>query len=211
MTSANATGYYETGETEDYRVIVDNYPLTVNLLSFDVQLDADETVSLDWQTSGEENFMGYEIERSSDNSNWSVLSFIYATGNGNSTNNRYAVKDTHPLIGKSYYRLKMLSINNKYRYSDTKTITIEKKNAVINIYPNPAASVIKINILTATNNSAEIILFDNQGKAVYKQTAEVRRGSNTFELPGINRFNKGIYFVHIIINNERHIEKLILK
>lgn len=126
MTNTNPTGYYEDGETEDYTVLVDDFPLTVNLLSFNAKLVANDKVKLDWKTSGEENFNGFEIQRSTDNVNWTVLGTMNATGNGSSEENDYFYTDLNPLPSKSFYRLRLISGDGKFRYSEIRTITVKK-------------------------------------------------------------------------------------
>jgi hypothetical protein len=50
-------------------------PLPITLLNFTVTKQGDNA-QLNWSTSSEENNKGFEIQRSTDQSNWTVLNFI---------------------------------------------------------------------------------------------------------------------------------------
>ena len=210
MSSANATGYYENGETEDYRVVVDDYPLKVNLLSFDAKTTADDKVKLDWVTSGEENFNGFEVQRSADNINWTVLTTVFATGNGNQSENDYAYIDLQPLPGKSFYRLKLVSGDGKYRYSEVRTVTIKRGLQQIIVSPNPASDVATVSVYSLLDAESEISIFDVSGRLVYSQAVTVSKGLNKTDLPVVKNLNSGLYLVQVRIRDEVSVEKLII-
>ena len=53
MTPSNPTGYCTSGAVEEYRVLGDNFPLTANLLAFDVEATGRKTGKLDRKRAGE--------------------------------------------------------------------------------------------------------------------------------------------------------------
>jgi len=101
MTASNPTGYYNDGETEDYRVLVDDFLLPVTLLSFSARAINSTTVRLNWITTSEDNLAGFEIERSADGINWSTIAFVNAKGNGQTADNNYLYNELQALKGKS--------------------------------------------------------------------------------------------------------------
>ncbi len=210
MTNSNPTGYYEDGETEDYTVLVDDFPMTVNLLSFNAKLTTDEKVKLDWKTSGEENFNSFEVQRSADNINWTVLGTVYSTGNGGSQENDYSSMDLQPLPSKSFYRLRLVSGDGKFRYSEVRTITIKKGIQEIALSPNPAAEVTTLSVLSLVDTDAGITISDMKGRLLYEQAVGVSKGMNSISLPVIQRLSNGIYIVQVRINGESMAEKLII-
>ncbi len=211
MTSSNATGYYGDGETEDYRVLVDNYPLKADLLSFDAKIALNNTVELKWISTGEENFKGYEIQRSADNINWSTLEFINAKGNGLAAENNYAYNDLRPLTGKSFYRLKLVSGDGKYKNSEIRTLTFKKGIQQIGLSPNPAADKAVMSVIVSLDAPAAILVTDISGKIVYKQSAFLRNGVNNIDLPVVKQLGSGTYFVQVTVNDERLTKKLVIK
>jgi len=209
MTNAKSTGYYEDGETEDYRVLVDDFPLAVNLVSFDARVITDNNVKLEWSTTDEVNFTGFDVERSADNGTWTKLETVFATGNGATGNTNYTYNDLHPLHGKSFYRLRLIS-SDQFRYSDIRTVTINKGIRQLIITPNPAKDKAELIIQSYENADASIQVFDAVGKLVYRQINRVQNGSNTIELPFVLKASDGIYFIQVRMNGEMLTEKMII-
>lgn len=210
MNSARATGYYEDGETEDYRVLVDNFPLSVNMLSFEAKLITDKHVKLEWTTTGEDNFTGFEIERSADNNNWIVLGIVPATGNGSSNVNYYLYNDLNPLNGRSFYRLRLISGSGQFRYSETRSILIKKGIQQMILSPNPATDKASLIINSFAASEASIHVFDVNGRLVHQQIAAIQNGINTIDLPFVARVESGLYFIRVNMNNESVTEKLVI-
>lgn len=211
MNNTNPTGYYNHGETEDYRVLVDFYPLSVNLLSFNAKLVSPKHVELNWKTTGEENFSGFEILRSGDNNNWVSIGFVNAAGNGASAENAYLYNDLNPLKGKSFYKLKLINNDGKYKNSEVRIITIKSGISQITLLPNPASDKAMLQITTSSNSSVYVTITDMNGRRVHKQMGTLNRGFNTIDLPVANTLSSGTYFVTIKIKNESYTQKLIIK
>lgn len=211
MTSSTPTGYYDHGETEDYRILVDNFVLKANLLSFNAKMTAIDNVELKWFSTDEENFNGYEIQRSADEINWSALGFSTAKGNGLAAEISYVYNDQRPLTGKSFYRLKLVSSDSKFKYSDVRMITNRKGVQQITLLPNPSSDKVWLVINTLTNTEALISVTDQSGRMLNKQNSVVPKGTNKIELPVADRLVSGIYFIRIEIDNELFIKKLVIK
>jgi len=210
MNSSKSTGYYEDGETEDYRILVDDFPLSVNLYSFDAKAVNNEIVHLNWITSTEVNMSRYEVQRSSDNINWQVLTTVSAAGNGMTSQNIYALDDRQPLSGKAFYRLRMINNGGKSWYSDTRTVIIWKGIGDFILSPNPATDNVTLTIYSHVNAEAIISITDLSGKHIQKVIAPVDKGINRIDMP-VQRLNSGLYFVRIQVGEDRAIEKLIIQ
>jgi hypothetical protein len=211
MTSSNPTGYYDHGETEDYRVLVDNYPLKADLLSFAARVVSANQVELNWKTTGEENFSGFEVLRSADNVNWTNLGMVNATGNGASGENTYTFDDYRPLTGKSFYKLKLISNDGKFKNSEVRKITIQTGAPLIVLMPNPATDKASLQITVSSRSSIQTHITDMSGRVVYRQTGVLNNGNNTIDLPVVGKLSNGTYFVVMNIKNETYIQKLIIK
>ncbi len=210
MNNTRSTGYYEDGETEDYRILVDNFPLSVNLLSFDASLISDKNVKLQWTTSGEDNFTGFEIQRSADNMNWTVLGTVFATGNGSSSVNYYSYNDLNPLGGRSFYRLRLISSAGQSRFSEIRAILIKRGIGEIVVSPNPATDKASLMINSFTAAEASIYVFDVSGKLVHRQVSSVQNGINNIDLPFIRSVESGMYFIQVSMGGESVTEKLVV-
>jgi hypothetical protein len=210
MTNSNPTGYYDHGETEDYRILVDSYPLKANLLSFYAKVVTSDNVELKWNTSGEENFTGFEVQRSANNSNWISIGTINAKGNGLAGENNYIYNDSNPLKGKSYYRLKLISGDGKYSNSEVRTITIQKGIQQITISPNPAKDKMNLFINSNINAQVAVTITDMSGKSVYRQYASVKKGINNIDLAVTKKISSGTYIARVVINEEVFTEQIII-
>jgi hypothetical protein len=208
MTSANATGYYRGGETEDYRVLVDNVVLAVDLMSFDAET-INNSVKLTWNTADEKNLDGFDIQRSADNNTWTSIDIVAASGNNRVGLNSYNYTDVKPLAGKSYYRLKLLSGDGRQKYSDTRTI-IFKGIEEFSISPNPAASNATVYINSLVNTTGTLRLSNINGQVILDEAHKIRKGANTIDLSAAGRMPGGIYIVQLRVNDEVFTQKLII-
>ncbi|MCC6720605.1 MAG: T9SS type A sorting domain-containing protein [Bacteroidia bacterium] len=173
--------------------------LPVKLISFNAKYDK-ETVNLDWTTASEINNSHFEVQRSNNKTDWTVVGTV--KGNGNSSviiKYNYSDK-VGKLSGEIYYRLKQIDFDGKSEYSSIRVVSLNNTKVNIGkVYPNPANDIIKVNI--NTEGDYTIRLVDINGKEMLKQ-----EGSSSIETLNIADIPAGIYFVkienHII--NESH-------
>lgn len=202
MTTSNPTGYFPDGEVEDYRITVDNFPLAVNLLSFNAKIVGKNKVQTNWIMLDEEGVVGYEIERSSDNSNWNSIS-ILSRKNGN-TGNEYEYFDLNPYAGQSYYRLKILKGDGSVKYSEIKSIFIQKQFNEINIFPNPASDHITISVFASQKTNATLKISDVSGRLLKQIPLQLNKGENSQRIELGKNFSSGMYLISISTNEEKN-------
>lgn len=111
--------------------------LDVSLISFDAKR-ANGTVQLEWATASETDNDYFDVERSPDARNWKAIDRIKGAGTVNTTRN-YAMTDSNPLEGRSYYRLKIVDFEGKAEYSNIRVIKMNTAPAP-SLYPNPATT-----------------------------------------------------------------------
>jgi GEVED domain/Secretion system C-terminal sorting domain len=212
MTTAHATGYFNNGEVEDYKVnVAVSYPLSVNLLSFDAKTIDNKAVKLNWSSANEAGLIGYEIERSADGSNWNKLEQVFSKGIGQSGTFVYDYDDVNPLKGKSYYRLKMLNRDGTYTYSSVKNLSIKEPVEEVHLFPNPASTKVSVSIKTTEKNSFTIILNDIHGQKIIKQTGILTAGVNDITISNFENLPSGVYTVQIAIGQKIINQKLVKK
>ncbi len=210
MTTSDATGYFNNGETEDYRVLVDNFPLPVTLLSFNARAVNNTTVRLNWVTTSEDNLSGFEIERSADGINWNTIAFVNAKGNGQATDNNYLYNDLQALKGKSFYRLKLLDKNNLFRYSEQRSVTMKDMIDQVQLMPNPARSNATLYMNSDAGADAIVSICDMQGRKLRTEKFRLVAGGNSLSLTNLDRFPGGTYIVQIITGPSVITRKLII-
>ena len=210
MTINNSTGYYNIGEVEDYRIVIDYLPLAVNLMSFDAKADNNSNVKLTWTASEDESFPGYEVQRSTNGIDWEPVHFMPAKQiNGT---NKYDIVDNMPNKGVSYYRLKFNETGKLTSYSPVETVRITDISASLTLFPNPAIDKASIVITAGVNNQvAHIHIINAQGKRLSSQKITLAKGNNSLNLPIQGSWPPGIYIVQVVTCEEAINKKLVLQ
>jgi hypothetical protein len=210
MTSANATGWFNNGETEDYRVIVDNVVLPLTLLSFDAKALNNSKVKLTWSASEDNNSVGYEIQHSPDGRDWEYVAFVSASQSGGT--HQYEMVDNNPYKGTSRYRLRLTELSSQSRYSEVRIVKITDLSALITISPNPATSKATVTIANAVSGDiARIRVMDATGNQLSYQKIPLTTGNNMVELPVNSSWPSSTYLVLVSTNEGTINKKLILR
>lgn len=173
--------------------------LPVNLISFSARKNGNSN-QLSWTTADEQNNLGFEVQRSVNGFNYEKIGFVYARSIGNSvTAINYDFTDNDPQGNIQYYRLKQVDINNQSKYSTVVTVRSEtpKGLAITGLFPNPAETVINLQVSTPVADKLAVTITDINGKQVLQQTAYAGAGSNTLQL-NVTRLSKGTYFIKFV-------------
>lgn len=211
MTTADPTGYFNNGEVEDYRVLVDNFPLSVNLLGFEAKAISHTSARLNWKTVSEKEFSGFGIERSKDGVNWTVIGNVDAKGNNGTGTNLYEFTDQHALKGQSFYRLKLTDMNPATsRFSEIRSIQIEDAIQQISLVPNPAQSSTSIQLSSTVNINATVKIIDMTGREMMTFKSVLVTGENLIRLNGLEKYPKGTYLVQVIADDLMLNRKLVI-
>ena len=210
MTSASATGWFNNGETEDYRVIVDNIVLPLTLLSFDAKAVNNSKVKITWSASEDNNSLGYEIQHSRDGRDWEYIAFVSASQSGGT--HQYELVDNNPYKGTSRYRLKLTELSSQSRYSEVRIVKITDLSALITVSPNPATSKATVTIANAVSGDiAHIRVMDATGNQLSYQKVPLTTGNNMVELPVNSSWPSSTYLVLVSTNEGIVSKKLILR
>lgn len=165
-----------------------------SFISFSVKAVSNNTVILQWETSG--GFMqAYEVQRSSDNKRWETIATVPVTAN-----NMYSYNDMAPAEGYNYYRIKSSEQDNRAVYSSIQMLRVKKKIKIF-IWPNPSGN--EINIQTAFQEGT-IDVLDINGKILAKKN--IRAYITTFST--IN-YKPGIFYLRIQHGAEKYTEEFI--
>jgi hypothetical protein len=112
-------------------------PLPVTLVSFKGKRVDVQTNELEWITIREENNLGFEIEKSTDNARtFERIGFVEGSGNAAQLKT-YTFRD-QDAAESAYYRLKQIDIDGQFAYSGLIFIQGNTTADKITIAPNPA-------------------------------------------------------------------------
>jgi hypothetical protein len=180
--------------------------LPVEWLTFTAEKE-NEKALLNWSTASETNCDRFEIERTTDEQFFDESNFIKTgevAGHGNSAvSNNYSFTDEKiDYKGFYYYRLKQIDTDGNFNYSDIRVVDFSK-NYTMKLYPNPGNDFFTLELEGNINDDAAMNVYDSFGKLIF----EDKLTENSYRFGG--DWSTGIYFVHIVLNNEETIFKLI--
>jgi hypothetical protein len=162
-------------------------------------------VSLNWSTVSEINNSHFEIERSTNGTEWTMLGTVNGSGNSSELI-IYEYTDMNPKSGVNYYRLKQVDFNGDVHYSKlTEVIMNTVKSEQVKIYPNPAVSFVNIDVpSTVETVTTEIRTID--GRVIKSETF-----SNTSKATvSVQDLIPGVYYMHVQMGSQT-IVKTVLK
>lgn len=169
--------------------------LPLNLLAFEA-IFQNNTAQLQWFTANEINTAHFIIERSIDGSNFNSIGKVLAKGDGSYTFTDALLTNTN-LPSTIYYRLQMVDKDGSFTYSKTVVVTLNMKQAALNIYPIPTSSTLYVQLNSTQNINSNLQVLNVQGKALLQQPIAIKAGSNTFTI-NTSTLPKGNYLVKVI-------------
>jgi len=142
--------------------------------------------NLNWVTASEENAAFIEVERS----NTGIDEYV-TLGKLEARNapGQYTFTDNKPNLGHNYYRLKLVDLDETYKYSGIQLVTFADPNNELSVYPNPFNDQINIK---GTFIGDEVTIYGLDGKILQK----ISMKSNEAVINGSNMAN-GIYLIVI--------------
>ncbi len=175
-------------------------PLPVRLLTFSGSY-RNQATTLNWQTANEIDFDHYEIQRSSNGSDFTSIGTQAAKGNNMSTKEEYQFADNLNNVSGNvfYYRLKMVDIDGKSVYSNVVLIRKDEKSINgISIAPNPVVNgMANVRFTSSTGGTVELRVVDLTGKVVLRQQNQIYEGNNSISLNDLSRLQPGIYTIQV--------------
>jgi hypothetical protein len=174
----------------------DNNPLPVRFILFNANC-RDGKVLLTWKTAQEQNSSHFNIERSSDAINWTVIGNLPTAGNSN-VEKSYSFLDNSSL-GRGFYRIVEIAIDGRAHYTGILLSNCSSPD-IFRVWPNPVSDILYINIVASSESTAMIKIFDSKGSLVKIRNATVLQGSNQLSI-GMQSLASGVYSLSVSWNN----------
>lgn len=184
-----------------------------NLVSLPLHLETftakplSNAIQLDWVSHAETNHNGVEIQRSlyADKA-YEAIGWIDGK---NQAINAYAYldEDVVPLT-TYYYRLRQISQDRSYHFSNVVTARLEKGIGNVQLMPNPASDEVEVLWLDNRSKSgANVQLFNLSGTLVLEKQWD-NHPTMTLKLKDLPN---GIYIVKIKNGQEQHVQRLVVE
>ncbi len=166
--------------------------LPVELKSFVGRVEGNNA-RLFWETATEINNVGFEIEKSTNQTAFSKIGFVKGVGNSVQLNVYNFVDNAFEKT--AYYRLKQTDLDGKFSYSPVIALQKTGLKGGMKIYPNPLSNQNTLNIDFEQNNkgNAFISISESSGKPIYQKNVE---GQEALQI-NVNDWSRGLYVVRL--------------
>ena len=164
----------------------------------------DNGIQVDWTLKTEEDIQSFEVERSFNGNDFSLLGKVKADRN----KSEFAFYDQSPQAGKNYYRIKVINRSAGQSYSKIVDALIFSESKLI-IYPNPISNIFSMKLAGIAKGEYRIQLFSNGGQVIVSKKIIHAGGSSTYSIAAPANLRKGEYYLQLSGNGYSNIQKVI--
>lgn len=208
MNTNHPTGYFTNGEVEDYLVIVDNYPLKTNIISFNASQNQN-MVSLKWTVSEDAGTYEYEVERSFDNNDWKKIGTVRASGTNGTFD--YFFNDNITFSGNVYYRIRIIESTGMNRFSTVRKIFISDLLSEFTVFPNPAKENVSVKFEMPAAADVNISVLNQQGAIIITSYYKGIAGLNKVDLRLPDHLSQGSYIIKIVLGEISYSKTILIR
>lgn len=173
----------------------DGAPLPVQFLGINA-VQKGSGVNVNWSTSFEQNNQYFNVERSSNGSNWQVINTVPSKGNSNVVVN-YSAFDPKPNAGVNLYRIKQFDLDGRVSTSSVVKIKVNIEKTTANVLANPFVNDITIDFLAKSSEAVHIRLMNVTGKLIFADHVKISNGSSRIQISKAAQLNSGMYILSI--------------
>ncbi len=154
----NVNAFTSLGGVQFFGVVA---PIT--LTRFDVEKQ-EKSIALHFETSIERDNSHFDIERSTDGSNFEMIGRVRGAGDAN-TPQFYSFIDEKPAAGNNYYRLRQVDFDQDFEYSLVRSVYFGER-ATLTLAPQPVQDILRVTLSGAQTTDAPWQIFDLNGRQV---------------------------------------------
>ena len=162
-------------------------------------------VAVNWSVVNQLKIANYEVERSTDGSNFASI----ATTKADNTSS-YSIEDKNiPITANTlYYRIKSIGEDGSFKYSNVALLKLSTINYQLSIYPNPVQDKLNITLGTATYGTYKVRIITVAGVEAFSKSGVAANG-NTISLDASN-LASGVYMLELTDENgNKQLEKFV--
>jgi hypothetical protein len=190
LVSADA-GYYAPNR---FRIVFRPLaPVPVTFLSITAEKQNSKAL-VSWKVENEVSINHYEIERSLDGRNFTIV--------GNTTASQatsYSFMDNQPSKGINFYRIRSVGQDGSTKYSNVAKVNFEQQ-PLLSIYPNPIPEnrMTSLNFEGYTDGNYQLKVFNALGQVMMSKTIRHTGVSSNHQLSFGKRWSQGQYTIEVI-------------
>ncbi len=152
--------------------------------------------AISWQTASEHNSAYFEVEKSRDGANWSVVETVAGAGNSNEIIN-YSIIDEEKASTIVYYRLNQVDQDGISKiYGPISAACNADIDFNAHVFPNPTSGAVTLVLNTSMPQTIAVQVIGTDGKIYSQATSNIAAGSTLLPLE-IADLKAGIYSVNI--------------
>lgn len=150
-----------------------------------------QNVTVSWNSIGEVDLMGYEIERSIGSEAFKAIGKSEPKNTESATYRFYDVATNDNNVA---YRIKAIAANGSIRYSNMVELAVQSEIASGNVYPNPNdGKSMVVNLKGIAKGTYTIDVTNCLGQKVYSRSTTLAMGQTSATLAFTNRLPAGNY------------------
>lgn len=156
---------------------------------------------LSWQAIDESQVQRYEVQRSSNGIDFTMLGAVNAE-----YRTAYAYIDSQRVTGNCFYRLQIIDMDGTATFSYIVATTSRDYLPALGVFPNPARSIVNIHHPAAKANG-KLLLMNVSGIAVQEMNLPEYAAASTIDVSGLSA---GLYYV-VFISGDHKIARMLIK
>jgi hypothetical protein len=165
---------------------------------------------LKWNTVAEYNSSYFEIERSTNGTDYAAIGRKDAIGNS-TTNTDYSFSDLLIQTGPNFYRIKMVDDDGSFVYSKVIFLSTDAKGInLLLVYPNPFGHKVQVKIESDKNGKLITRVFNSAGNLIRLQTDNISKGTNVIVVKNVAELPAGMYYLEVS-TDEKSLKTSIMK
>jgi len=160
---------------------LDETVLPVNLVSFTAKKQ-NNGVQLKWSTASEQNNRQFEILRSANGKDFSLLATKFGRGTAQGTV-IYFYQDAKPLSGVNYYQLRQVDFDGNTNDLGVAAVNFELNSLGSTASYSSENQQLNLSVYSAVATEATITITDILGRSVAKKKVSLGQGQTQIQLP----------------------------
>lgn len=194
------TAIAASGSIENKTITFDNFGLfsgtaqiilPVNFIAFTAKSVAKGT-QLGWNVADEVNVSRYEVQKGADGGSFKTIGIVFA-----GEKSSYSFTDEQPSQGVSFYRIRSVDADGKYKFSTVISFSNGKTVSLLRAYPMPARNQVTLQH-GAIEGKAQITISSESGQIMKRVVPAVGSMQTAIDLSALKA---GMYLLRLENSN----------